>query len=137
MKLKTATFLSALAVGYAATAALAQSGDPSGVWLDHTGRGAVHISSCGTGYCGRIVWLKDGDKAKVCGLQVIGDVKPTAAGTFDGGWIYDPDDQTKYRVELTPMPNGKLQVLGYLGTKMLGETMIWTRAPAGIKQCAA
>lgn len=136
MKLKISVLMSSMAAVCAVTGAFAQASDPAGVWIDHTGRGAVQIASCDSGYCGRIFWLKETDNAKVCGLQVIGDVKPAAGGKYDGGWIYDPDEQAKYSVELTLLPNGKLKVLGYLGTKMLGETMIWTRAPAGIKHCS-
>ena len=68
---------------------------------------------------------------------MIGDVKPAGGGVWDGGWIYDPEEKAKYQVELTPMGRDRLQVLGYLGVKMFGETMIWTRAPAGMKECGA
>lgn len=30
-----------------------------------------------------------------------------------------------------------LKVVGYAGTKMLSETMVWTRAPADLKRCGA
>ena len=36
--------------------------EPTGVWYDHTGRGAVEIIKCGTNnnqLCGSVVWLKD------------------------------------------------------------------------------
>ena len=38
---------------------------PLGVWIDHTGRGAVEITDCGGKLCGRIVWVKDPAIAKV------------------------------------------------------------------------
>src|SRR4029077_14920970 len=36
----------------------AAASGPTGVWIDHTGRGAVEIFECAGGLCGRIVWLK-------------------------------------------------------------------------------
>ena len=111
-------------------------GQPTGIWLDHTGRGAVQITDCGGNLCGRIVWTKDSNNAGVCGKQVIGNAKPIAGGKWDGGWILDVDDDRKYQVEIAPLSNGNLQVTGYLGSKLLSETMIWTRAPADTKTCA-
>jgi uncharacterized protein (DUF2147 family) len=112
--------------------------EPTGLWFDHTGRGAVEITRCGDQLCGRLVWLKDPAHAKqVCGIQIIGEVKPTGNGAWDGGWIYDPERQSKFSVELTPMGPRSLKVVGYMGTKWLSETMMWTRAPADLKRCGA
>jgi uncharacterized protein (DUF2147 family) len=109
--------------------------DPVGIWIDHTGRGAVEISNCNGNLCGRIVWLKAAGDQEVCGMQVIGNARPVAAGKWDGGWIYDPEAKSKYDVELTPLGDNKLKVLGYAGSKMFSETMLWTRAPADLKRC--
>ena len=81
--------------------------------------------------CGRIVWVKDPAHSEGCNFQVIGDVKPIAGNKWDGGWIIDPDKDPnkKYDVEITPLSDQKLKVLGYMGTKFLSETMTWTRAP--------
>jgi len=73
----------------------------------------------------------------VCGIQIIGDVKPMGNGAWDGGWIYDPERQSKFSVELTPVGPRSLKVVGYMGTKWLSETMMWTRAPADLKRCGA
>jgi len=118
-------------------AAQAPPAAPTGVWLDHTGRGAVEITDCSGRLCGRLVWFKDGKNGKACGLQIIGDVKPMKGGRWDGGWIYDPEEKEKFDVELTPLANDRLKVLGYAGTKLFSETMIWTRAPANLQRCIA
>ena len=34
-------------------------------------------------------------------------------------------------------PDGSLKVVGYMGSKMLSETMMWRRAPADLKRCKA
>ncbi len=105
-----------------------------GVWLDHTGRGAVEITECGDAVCGKVVWVADAKNSEGCGLEILGDVKPMGDGTYDEGWIYDPDRDAKFSVELTPQGN-KLSVHGYKGIKMLGETFVWTRAPADLQRC--
>jgi uncharacterized protein (DUF2147 family) len=109
---------------------------PMGVWIDHTGRGAVEIADCGGKLCGRIVWVKDPRHNEGCNFQVIGNVRPMSGNKWDGGWIIDPDKNPnkKYDVEITPLSDQKLKVMGYEGMKFLSETMIWTRAPADLKQ---
>lgn len=118
-----------------------------GVWIDHTGRGAVEITSCGNSLCGHIAWLKEPNQPNgkplvdkkgrpVCGLQIIGEVKKKADGSWDDGWIYDPEEDEQFSVELKIKGDGNLQVLGYLGVKLLGETYVWTRAPASQPRCA-
>ena len=97
--LQAAVFAS---VAFAAGSAFAV--EPTGLWYDHTGRGAVEITKCGDQLCGRLVWLKDAQHAKqVCGIQILGEVKPMANGAWDNGWIYDPERDSKFSVELTPM----------------------------------
>lgn len=123
-------------------------GGPYGLWIDHTGRGAVEISPCArpNELCGRIVWLqqpndKQGkplrdilneDKTErgkpICGLQVIGGVKKQADGSWDDGWIYDPEQGEKFDVEIRLRGPNQLQVKGYKGLKFLSETFQWQRA---------
>ena len=130
--------------------------DLVGVWLDHTGRGAVEVSVCGEKQrlCGRIVWLQDpNDKngqpfvdgnnprralrgQPICGLQIIGNLRHVGRGVWDYGWIYDPEKGERYDVELRRRGD-RLRVLGYAGLKMLSETMYWTRAPEELQYCAA
>lgn len=124
----------ALAAALIPIAALAQS-QPTGVWIDHTGRGAVEITECGKMLCGHVVWLKDQKDASTCRTQVIGNVQPIGAGVWDRGWIVDPEDKARYSVELKPIGSDRLRVVGYMGTKLLSETMTWRRAPADLQRC--
>ncbi|MGD9806714.1 MAG: DUF2147 domain-containing protein [Hyphomicrobiaceae bacterium] len=119
---------------------------PVGVWIDHTGRGAVEISPCGQGLCGRIVWLQQPldqqgqplrDKLNenrrlrdrpICGLQILGDLKPMRDGSWDSGWIYDPEQGESFDVEVRLTAPDVLQVTGYKGLKFLSETFRWQRA---------
>ena len=130
----------------------------AGVWIDHTGRGAIEVLPCpGNGglLCGRIVWLdnpndKQGKPLRdilnpdtklrgqpICGLQVIGNVRPQRDGSYDGGWIYDPEEGAKYDVELRLKDASTLQVMGYMGVKWLSETYVWKRATQDVRRCGA
>ncbi len=128
---------------------------PSGLWLDHTGRGAVEIVPCAEALCGRIVWLKEPsdktgqplrdakneDRAKraqtICGLQIIGGLKRQPDGSWDNGWIYDPEQGEKFDVELRLVGPDVLQVKGYKGLKFLSETYQWRRVQdAPTPRCA-
>ncbi|HJU30230.1 MAG TPA: DUF2147 domain-containing protein [Hyphomicrobiaceae bacterium] len=127
----------AISLAAAATPAMAAS-SPYGVWIDHTGRGAVEITDCGGKLCGRLVWFQDAkNNEDGCNFQIIGNVKQVAANKWDNGWIVDPDKDPnkKYDVEITAVSDQKLKVMGYAGMKFLSETMMWTRAPADLKKC--
>jgi uncharacterized protein (DUF2147 family) len=127
--------VAAAAIGLAAGAQTAAAGSaPTGLWYDQTGRGAVEISNCGGALCGSLVWLKDAENQQACGTKIIGGVKPHGS-SWDGGWIYDPEEGAKYNVEITPVGSDRLKVVGYAGSKLLSETMIWRRAPADLKRC--
>lgn len=128
-------------------AAAPTAGPPSpiGVWIDHTGRGAVEIVACERALCGRIVWLKDlkdkrgrplrdelnSDTSKrtrpICGLPVLGGLTRMADGSWDKGWIYDPEQGESFDVELRLLSSDVLQVKGYKVFKFLSETFQWKR----------
>jgi len=109
--------------------------DPTGIWLNDTGRGAVEIKPCGNALCGNVVWVKAASDSNGCGKQVIGGVAPVGGGRWDHGWIYSPERGRKYDVELTPLKNGTLRVTGYAGVKFFSKTMIWKRAPQDLQLC--
>lgn len=132
----------------ASTTAVPPPSGPVGLWIDHTGRGAVEIVPCANQLCGRIVWLKEPndkqgrplvdalneDKRKrarsICGLQIIGQLQVQRDGSWDNGWIYDPEQGESFDVEIRLRSPDKLQVKGYKGLKFLSETFQWTRAAA-------
>ena len=118
-----------------AAGSVSAASSPHGVWIDHTGRGAVEITDCSGALCGRVVWVKDAADEDGCNMQIIGNAKPVAGGKWDGGWIWDPERRSKFDVELTPVGDQKLKVHGYAGMKLFGETMTWTRAPADFQRC--
>lgn len=109
--------------------------NPTGIWLDNDGRGAVEIKPCGDALCGNVVWVKSSADAEGCGKQIIGGVKSVGGGRWDNGWIYSPEKGRKYDVELVPLSSGNLKVVGYAGLKFLSKTMIWKPAPADLQLC--
>ena len=118
-----------LAIAMTAAAAARADNAATGVWIDHTGRGAVEITDCNGKLCGHVAWVEDAKNAGECGKQIIGNVKSVGKNKWDNGWIYDPDRGSKYDVELTAIGADKLKVVGYAGTKWLSETYTWKRAP--------
>jgi uncharacterized protein (DUF2147 family) len=109
----------------------AATNDPTGIWFDHNGRGAVEIAPCpsGNGLCGFVVHIKEAKNAKRCGMQILGNVTPSG-----GGWIYSPDRGKKYSVALTRMSDDKLRVVGNAGS-FFSKTFTWNRAPDDIARC--
>src|SRR5262245_1292348 len=124
-----------------------------GIWLDDEGKAGIDIKPCGGEMCGVIVWLKDPldpsgkawtdklnpDQSKrdrpVCGLQIIGGLKPGNGGDWQNGWIYDPEEGKTFDVEVSLKDANTLTVLGYAGVRLLGETLHWKRLPANNPRC--
>lgn len=118
-------------------AALAST-DPTGIWLDDTGKGAIEIKPCGSnGMCGHVVWVRDKQDSDGCGKQIIGDVVEIQRGTWDGGWIYSPERKRRYDVELKPIDGQSLRVTGYAGSKLFSKSMVWKRAPSDLALCTS
>jgi uncharacterized protein (DUF2147 family) len=127
----------------------------AGVWLDHTGRGAIEIAPCGPTMCGRIVWLQDATTPRgepltdqrnpnaaqrtrpICGLPVITALARKSDGTWDNGKIYNPEDGGTFDVAVKPLPRGNLEVVGYAGLKLFSQTYTWRRAPPNLARCDA
>jgi len=132
MLLNTRTLsVAAAAAGLFWSAAAEAASDPTGIWLDQNGKGAVEISPCagGAGFCGYVVNVKDPKNESRCGLQILGNV--TSDG---GGWIYSPDRGKKYSVELTRLSDDKLRVVGNAG-HFFTKTFTWNRAPDDLARC--
>lgn len=123
-------------------AAQSPGSDVTGLWIDHTGQGAVEITPCGDRICGRVVWLKNPTHKSrsgklICGTQVLGDLRREAANVWEAGWIYNPEDEERFSAALKMANANTLLVTGYLGIKLLGETFTWKRATTQLDRCAA
>jgi uncharacterized protein (DUF2147 family) len=127
----------ALAAGLFATFPAFAADDPSGVWVNDTGRGAIEIKQCGSKLCGHVIWVMDTTDVNGCGRQILGELGNVGDGTWggDGAWVYNPDKKKKYNVEVTPLDDGTLKVKGFAGISFLSKTMIWTKAPDSLPRC--
>ena len=128
----------ALAGGVAAQTPAA---DVAGVWIDHTGQGAVEITPCGNRLCGRVVWLKNPEHKsrtgkRICGTQILGALRREGARAWGDGWIYNPEDEERFSAALELAGANTLKVTGYLGIRLLGETFTWKRANTTLERCA-
>ena len=99
--------LAVLALLLAAGAGQTQTppADVTGLWIDHTGQGAVEIAQCGARICGRVVWLKNPEHRsksgkRICGTQVLGDLRRRPNSAWEDGWIYNPEDEERFSAAL-------------------------------------
>jgi uncharacterized protein (DUF2147 family) len=149
--------VSGLLLGLSAGAAEAAPPLEAGVWINHTGKGAVEIRPCGTGasatrLCGFIVWLKEPKKRNgqpftdgynpepsmrrrtICGLPVLGSLQRVSGG-WDNGWVYDPEQGASFDAAIQLATRDKLILTGYKGVKFFSKSFTWRRAPADLPRC--
>lgn len=148
---------SGLLLGLSAGVAGASPPMELGVWINHTGKGAVEIRPCGTSgaaanrLCGFIVWLKEPNNSKgqpltdgynpdpskrsrtICGLPVLGSLQRVSDG-WDNGWVYDPEQGAQFDAAIVA-GRERLVLTGYKGVKFFSKTFSWRRAPADLQRC--
>jgi uncharacterized protein (DUF2147 family) len=120
--------------------------DPSGIWLTQAGDARIHVSRCGGGICGRIVWLRDPIDSRtgqpqvddknpnpalaqrpIIGLSIFIGMQQSGANKWSGR-IYNADDGQTYTAHVTVPSDSALEVQGCVGVFCGGET--WTRFAA-------
>jgi uncharacterized protein (DUF2147 family) len=122
-----------------------------GLWLTQDRSGAIQISRCGSGLCGRIAWIDvtrpppEGSRASagppgsapsingraLCGLEILMGFIPVGDGPWVRGTIFNPVDGRSWHGELEVDGTDTLHLRGYVLIPLLGMTQLWTRAPAG------
>ena len=65
----------------------------------------------------------------------MGGLKKVSADAFGDGWVYDPETGKSYSVEIT-LQGRTLAVRGYIGTKLMGKTVEWSRAASAPTKCS-
>lgn len=140
--------------GLGASAAAAGTPKEAGVWYSESKRGAVELRPCGDGrLCGYIVWhrqpgAKNGQpltdirnpKASqrgrpICGLPVLGGLRPMSDGSWDRGWVYDPEQGKTFDAAIKLASQNRIIMTGYKGSKMFSKSFTWKRAPANLQRC--
>lgn len=124
------------------------SKDPRRVWLTQDGKAKVKIESCpgnSRTLCGSIVWLKEpknerGEEKQdvnnpdeslrnrpLMGLHMLKNFHQQGDEWVDGE-IYNPKNGKTYSCTMYVNEQGQLDLRGYVGIKLFGETQIWTPA---------
>ena len=120
------------AVGASAREPTAAS--PLGLW-QRTAGGVIEIGRCGTTLCGRIVGInrapgepmpRDYQDRSQCGLTIITNQRPTEDGKWSGQ-VTDPHDGRTYQSEIWVDDEGRLNLRGFIGIPLFGQTVIWHR----------
>ena len=128
----------------AVSAARAQMGDPSGIWLTQAGDARVRVSKCGGGICGVVVWLREPinpangkpmvddknpnpalAKRAMIGLPLFTDMRIAGPNKWSGH-IYNADDGGTYVSNISVSGPDTLRVEGCVGMMCGGEN--WTRS---------
>jgi len=133
-------FRYALFLVLVATPALAAS--PKGDWLVEDKSAIIRIDSCGSAFCGAIVWTKkqggvdenNPDPAKrsrpIMGLQLLISMKPGSDGRWAGD-IYNPENGKTYTSRMWLKSDDVIRVEGcVLGFLCGGQDWTRTTAPA-------
>ena len=138
------TFVVAILAALPGWTSKVQAGaEVSGIWMTQAGDAKVHISKCGAGICGVIVWLKDpidpntgkpqiDDKnpkpslarRPIIGLPLFKGMRPAGPNKWSGQ-IYNADDGGTYASSVSVAGTDTLRVEGCVGALCGGET--WTR----------
>lgn len=151
--------LAIAAAGLSGVATAADTPPEVGLWYNHSGKGAVEIRPCaetGRGadrLCGFIVWLRNPNNSKgepltdgynrdpakrkrpICGLPVLGSLRPMSDGSWDQGWVYDPEQGKSFDAAIQLRSRDRLILTGYKGIKFFSKSFVWKRAPDDLPRC--
>jgi uncharacterized protein (DUF2147 family) len=103
---------------------------------DRDGRVRFFKTDSGT-YSGELVWMKDpradtenDDPAlrarPVVGILLIWELR-FEDGEYVDGYVYNPEDGNTFRVEARAIDPDSMEVRGYFGISLLGQSQVWTR----------
>jgi uncharacterized protein (DUF2147 family) len=72
----------------------------------------------------------------LCGLRLMGGFKPSKrAGSWEGGWVYDPDNGRTYSGTISMIDNNTVRLRGYVGISLFGRTLILHRVADDPARC--
>ncbi len=123
----------------AGSAALAdQASAPTGRWITPAHNAVIQIFPCGGNLCGDIVGLvpagpgasmpTDWQGRPQCGLTIINTAPATDASGNPvwQGTVLDPRDGSVYQAQIKLDQDRHLELHGYLGLPIFGQTQTWT-----------
>ena len=144
MKLALKMLLISLAL---ADAAKGQSDGIFGQWTEPTGS-VIRVDHCGPQICMWVVGISpkapanvdiyNPDDAKrkrsLCGLQIGTGFVMGSPNEARGGTLYDPKSGKTYRGQMK-LKNNTLDLRGYVGISLFGQTQTWNRPTMPVKPC--
>jgi uncharacterized protein (DUF2147 family) len=109
-----------------------------GEWWSESKEGRIRFYKHRDGtFRGILAWSKkpradtENDNPKLRSRSIIGIVLMWKLryedGEYEDGYVYNPEDGNVYRVDVKVLGRDKLEVRGYLGISLLGQTEVWTR----------
>lgn len=116
-----------------------------GVWWNTERDAKIEIYRCGEVLCGKVIWLrnpKDDDgnpvkdennsnsqmkKREVMGMKVLEGFSFNGKDRWVNGEAYDPKSGKTYTSYISLKDKNTLELRGYIGTPLLGRTVIWKR----------
>lgn len=116
----------ALGLVFAASAAHAQSADPSGVWNRGDGNARVEIAPCGDKLCATNVWIGDTSGGEEVGDQLVMTLTPKSATTL-AGTAYDAKRKRTYSMTMR-ISASRLVTRGCILGGALCKSVNWTSA---------
>ena len=109
-----------------------------GEWWTHERDGRIRFYRYRDGtYRGVVAWSKhpkldtENDDPKLRTRPIVGIVMMWKLryedGEYEDGYVYNPEDGNVYRFDAKVLSRDKLEIHGYLGIALLGESHVWTR----------
>ena len=143
--------ISKLSLVFVLAAAGILSAQPSGIeglWVEPTGS-VIRVDHCGGQICLWVVSISHSapseldifnpDPAKrarpVCGMKIGSGFEMHGTDEASNGTLYDPKSGKTYHGAIR-LDGGRLQLRGYVGIPLFGETQTWTRPTAPVKACS-
>jgi uncharacterized protein (DUF2147 family) len=65
------------------------------------------------------------------GIIIIWKLKYEGNGEYEDGYVYNPRDGKTYRIDMEVVDRNTVEIRGYLGIPLLGQTQTWKRVQPG------
>jgi len=109
-----------------------------GEWWTEDNSGRVTFFKAKTGtYTGRLTYSKkprkdvENDDPKMRTRDVVGIILiwklKYEEGKYADGYVYNPEDGNTYRIEVTSTGKDAIEVRGFMGISLFGQTQVWKR----------
>jgi uncharacterized protein (DUF2147 family) len=109
-----------------------------GEWWTEERDGRIRFFKAKTGtYTGRLTWSKkprndiENDDPKLRSRPIVGIILMWKLKYEDGeyvdGHVYNPEDGNTYRIDVKSLSRDSLEIRGYVGLSIFGQSQVWTR----------